>query len=97
MSKHSGEAESYEDALARLQLALVRCQIAAIAEGRRTLVIFEGRDGAGKDGVIARITAHLSTRATRVVSLPKHSPATGSAPNGGFSAMSPTCRARANS
>ena len=65
--------EGYEAALERLQLALVRAQIAAIAEGRRTLVIFEGRDGAGKDGVIARITAHLSSRATRVVSLPKPS------------------------
>ncbi len=65
--------ETYEDALARLQLALVHTQIAMIAEGRRTLVIFEGRDGAGKDGAIARITAHLSSRATRVVSLPKPS------------------------
>ena len=73
MSKDRVKAESYEDALARLQLALVRSQIAAIAEGRRTLVIFEGRDGAGKDGAIARITAHLSTRATRVISLPKPS------------------------
>ena len=73
MSKRPGKEESYEDALARLQLALVRAQMTAIAEGRRTLVIFEGRDGAGKDGVIARITAHLSTRATRVVSLPKPS------------------------
>ncbi len=65
--------ESYPDALVRLQLALVHSQIAAIDEGRRTLVIFEGRDGAGKDGAIARITAHLSSRATRVVSLPKPS------------------------
>ena len=71
MSKDRDTDEAYEDALARLQLALVRAQIAAIAQGRRTLVIFEGRDGAGKDGVIARITAHLSTRATRIVSLPK--------------------------
>ncbi len=63
--------EPYEDALARLQLALVHAQVAAIAQGQRTLVIFEGRDGAGKDGAIARITAHLSSRATRVVSLPK--------------------------
>ncbi len=71
MSKDRDKDETYEDALARLQLALVRAQIAAIADGRRTLVIFEGRDGAGKDGVIARIIAHLSSRATRVVSLPK--------------------------
>jgi polyphosphate kinase 2 len=35
------------------------------------LVIFEGRDGAGKDGTIARITEHLAPRNTRVVSLPK--------------------------
>ncbi len=72
MSKAPDE-DGYEEALKRLQLALVRSQIAAIAEGRRTLVLFEGRDGAGKDGVIARITAHLSSRATRIISLPKPS------------------------
>ena len=55
----------------RLQLGLVRMQQAAIAAGTRAIVIVEGRDAAGKDGAIRTITQHLSTRATRVVALPK--------------------------
>ena len=57
--------------LERLQLGLVRMQQAAQGSGQRLVVVLEGRDGAGKDGAIKRITAHLSTRATRVVALPK--------------------------
>ena len=41
--------------------------------GAKALVILEGRDGAGKDGTIARITEHLAPRNTRAVSLPKPS------------------------
>lgn len=63
--------ESYSDQIQRLQIALVRYQLAAIAAGDKTLVIFEGRDTAGKDGVIKRITEHLSVRNTRVIALPK--------------------------
>ena len=59
--------------LARLQLDLVRMQQAMIASGERVVLVLEGRDGAGKDGAIKRIAAHLSTRATRVVALPKPS------------------------
>ena len=43
------------------------------APGAKALVIFEGRDGAGKDGTIKRITEHLAPRNTRVVALPKPS------------------------
>lgn len=54
-----------------LQVALVRFQQRAIDTGERDLVIFEGRDTAGKDGAIKRIVEHLSIRNTRVVALPK--------------------------
>ena len=59
--------------LEALQLALVRTQIAAMKSGERAVILFEGRDTAGKDGTIRRITEHLSVRATRVVALPKPS------------------------
>jgi polyphosphate kinase 2 len=62
-----------KDELRRLQILLVRAQVAAIAAGRKILVVLEGRDAAGKDGAIARVTAHLSTRNTRVAALPKPS------------------------
>lgn len=65
--------ETYEDALARLQLALVRMQVEAMRTGDKVCVVLEGRDGAGKDGAIKRITEHLSVRNTRVVALPKPS------------------------
>lgn len=61
------------DELETLQLALVRTQVAALASDDRTVLVLEGRDGAGKDGAIKRITEHLSPRATRVVALPKPS------------------------
>jgi polyphosphate kinase len=54
-----------------LQIELVRYQQAAIASGAKDLVIFEGRDAAGKDGAIKRIVEHLSVRNTRAVALPK--------------------------
>lgn len=57
--------------LERLQLGLVEMQQAAIRSGKRMILVLEGRDGAGKDGTIKRLTEHLSTRATRVVALPK--------------------------
>lgn len=62
-----------DDDLESLQLALVRFQQWAIETGQKDLVIFEGRDTAGKDGALKRITEHLSIRATRVVALPKPS------------------------
>ncbi|HZL00403.1 MAG TPA: polyphosphate kinase 2 [Caulobacteraceae bacterium] len=63
----------YDKDLRRLQIALVRYQAWAMKEGAKALVILEGRDGAGKDGVIKRIVAHLAPRNTRAVSLPKPS------------------------
>ena len=66
-----GKKEDYEEELEALQIALVRWQQAAMAAGDKVLVVFEGRDAAGKDGTIQRITEHLSVRATRVVALSK--------------------------
>jgi polyphosphate kinase 2 len=62
---------AYETELKSRQAALVRFQQAAIKSGEKCLVIFEGRDAAGKDGAIKRITEHLSVRITRAVALPK--------------------------
>ena len=67
------DEEKYDDELRRLQIDLVRSQIWAIEQGKKALVIFEGRDAAGKDGTIQRVVEHLSPRNTRVVALPKPS------------------------
>lgn len=61
----------YEEELATLQLALIKLQQKAIKDGWKILTVFEGRDAAGKDGTIARITEHLNRRQTIVVALPK--------------------------
>jgi polyphosphate kinase 2 len=65
--------DEYHAQLEALQLALVHTQQAAMASGDMIVVVMEGRDSAGKDGAIKRVTEHLSTRATRVVALPKPS------------------------
>ncbi|MEJ8628810.1 hypothetical protein P0F65_00555 [Sphingomonas sp. I4] len=66
-------AKHYHEELEALQLALVRTQMAMAGSEERVVIVLEGRDGAGKDGTIKRITEHLSVRATRVVALPKPS------------------------
>ena len=63
----------YEKTLYDLQVELVKLQRHVIARGQKILIILEGRDGAGKDGTIKRITEHLSPRDIRVVALPKPS------------------------
>ncbi len=65
--------QAYTHHLRDLQLALVRWQTKAIPDGRKVVVVLEGRDGAGKDSSIKRLTEHLSSRATRMVALPKPS------------------------
>jgi len=65
--------EDYKTQLVALQTALVRYQQWAIEHGQKVVVVFEGRDGAGKDGSIKRITEHLAPRNTRVIALPKPS------------------------
>lgn len=64
---------SYKKALRRLQIGLVKIQRHVISHNHRVLIIFEGRDAAGKDGAIKRIVQHLSPRETRVVALGKPS------------------------
>jgi len=61
----------YEAELRRLQVELVKLQEWIRHRGLQVLVIFEGRDAAGKGGVIKRIMEPLNPRASRVVALPK--------------------------
>ena len=67
MPKHrDDDDEHYGRTLYALQIELVKLQRRLIAENERVLVIFEGRDGAGKDGAIKRLTEHMSPRETRI-------------------------------
>jgi len=59
----------YEEELARLQLELIKLQEWIKHSGLRVVVIFEGRDAAGKGGTIKRITESLNPRICRVVAL----------------------------
>ena len=61
--------KAYEKELARLEVELVKLQEWIKAEGLRVAVVFEGRDSAGKGGVIKRITRRLSPRVVKVVAL----------------------------
>jgi len=63
----------YERKLRALQIELVKVQRHVIKHGHKVLIIFEGRDAAGKDGTIKPIVEHLSPRETRVVALGKPS------------------------
>ncbi|MEE9448383.1 MAG: polyphosphate kinase 2 [Arenicellales bacterium] len=62
--------KDYEAELYRLQVELVKLQEWIKQSGERVVVIFEGRDAAGKGGVIKRIMQHLNPRAAKVVALP---------------------------
>ena len=62
---------AYEIELRKLQVELMKLQQAMKARGTRILLIFEGRDAAGKGGTIKRFIAHLNPRNTRVVALVK--------------------------
>ena len=63
--------EPYEDDLTRLQIELLKLQADVQAKGRRIVVVFEGRDAAGKGGCIARFMLHLNPRHARAVALTK--------------------------
>ena len=69
MSKSLVPEHTYEADLRLLQIELVKLQRHLIQKGKRLLVIFEGRDTAGKDGSIKSITENLSPRDTKVVAL----------------------------
>lgn len=67
------ETLEYEEELKTLQIELLKWQNYVKAEGLKVLMIFEGRDAAGKGGTIKRITEHLNPRGARVVALEKPS------------------------
>ncbi len=67
------DKKEYKKELYKLQVELVKLQRHIISHDLKILIIFEGRDAAGKDGTIKRITEHLSPRETRVVALGKPS------------------------
>lgn len=62
-------SRDYEKALAKLQLELVKMQYWAKATGARIVILFEGRDAAGKGGTIKRLTEPMNPRGCQVVAL----------------------------
>ncbi len=67
------ETLEYEKELTTLQIELLKFQNYVKEKGLKVLMIFEGRDAAGKGGTIKRITEHLNPRGARVVALEKPS------------------------
>jgi len=63
--------DEYEKELERLHVELVKLQSWVVAEKKKIIVIFEGRDAAGKGGTIKRITEPMNPRVVRVVALGK--------------------------
>ena len=61
----------YEKKLKKLQVELIRLQTWAIEENERVIIIFEGRDAAGKGGAIRRATERMNPRHLTIVALPK--------------------------
>ena len=66
-------SEKYERQKAQLQTELLKVQKWVKSTGQRIVILFEGRDAAGKGGAIKRFTEHLNPRGARVVALPKPS------------------------
>ena len=64
------DRQVYEDELFRLQAELVKLQEWVRATGQRLVVVFEGRDAAGKGSAIKRVTEYLNPRIARIVALP---------------------------
>jgi polyphosphate kinase 2 (PPK2 family) len=62
--------KEYEEQIAKFHAELVKLQFWVKHAGARIIVLFEGRDAAGKGGVIKRITERVSPRVFRVVALP---------------------------
>jgi len=78
-SKHSDAEDrtsrvskkAYEKELRRLQVELVKMEDWVATAGARVVIVFEGRDAAGKGGAIKRITQYMNPRITRIAALPK--------------------------
>ena len=62
--------KEYETSLEKLHIELVHLQQWVVATGAKVIIVFEGRDGAGKGGTIKAITERVSPRVFRVVALP---------------------------
>jgi len=69
MNNEKLDRKFYKEEIGRLQIELVRLQDWIKKQGLKVVVVFEGRDAAGKGGVIARITQPLNPRVCRVVAL----------------------------
>src|SRR5690242_14978027 len=67
---HRLPRQLYETELFRLQGELVKAQEWVRSTGARVVVLFEGRDAAGKGGTIKRVTEYLNPRVARIVALP---------------------------
>jgi polyphosphate kinase 2 len=63
--------KDYDERLLALQTALVKAQAWGIEQGQKLVIVLEGRDAAGKDGAIKRLTEYAHGRRTRMVLLPK--------------------------
>jgi polyphosphate kinase 2 len=63
----------YESKLKKLQVELIKLQKWVVQNDKKVIIIFEGRDSAGKGGSIRRIIEHLNPRKLKVVALPKPS------------------------
>ena len=61
----------YEEKLEELQVELIKMQTWAIENNERIIILFEGRDAAGKGGAIRRITERINPRHLRIIALPK--------------------------
>src|SRR4051812_48496356 len=64
------KGKEYDKQLRKLQVELCHLQTWVKAKGLRVIVLFEGRDGAGKGGTIKAITERLSPRVFRIAALP---------------------------
>ncbi len=77
IKKHNSEGKLsrkyYEEELANLQEELIKMQYWVKQQGLRIIIIFEGRDAAGKGGIIKRLTESMNPRGCRVVALEKPS------------------------
>ena len=63
------KSEFYDKELSRLQEELIKLQYWVQEKGLRVVILFEGRDAAGKGGVIKRITEQMNPRIARIVAL----------------------------
>jgi AMP-polyphosphate phosphotransferase len=66
LSAAFADKDSYEDALDKVQLRLLRLQTEHFANKRRAIIVFEGRDAAGKGGAIKRLTEKIDPRGVKV-------------------------------